>query len=211
MSKLLRSDRAKILLSLIYAAGVIGTILLPEGIRDVFLAMTPLTLISTAYFLIKPHTSKNIWTYAGICMSVGLIIEMIGVNTGAIFGEYAYGSVLGPKIWNTPIVIGVNWFVLAASAYAFVSIIFRSVWWRAVTGAAVMTALDYLIEPVAIKLGFWHWYGKDVPMQNYISWYATASLLMYVAYRLNISFSHNLPLHVLKLQFLFFACLLLLA
>jgi len=36
-------------------------------------------------------------------------IEVLGIKTGKIFGSYFYGKSLGFKIFETPVLIGLNW------------------------------------------------------------------------------------------------------
>jgi putative membrane protein len=199
------------LLSAMYMAGIAGAIFLPEGTRDWFLKLTPLTLLFTAFLLVYFNYSSSILQFLIISYGIGFLVEAVGVNTGLIFGNYAYGRILGPKIWNTPIIIGVNWFILAASSYALVKTIFNNHWLLLPAGASLMTLLDYLIEPVAIKLDFWQWYGYDVPLKNYFGWFVTAAVLMWIAKKLNLQFTNTLPNLILKLQFIFFATLLIMA
>jgi putative membrane protein len=43
-------------------------------------------------------------------------LEVVGVKTGLIFGEYKYGSTLGIKLFEVPLIIGFNWvFVILGS------------------------------------------------------------------------------------------------
>jgi putative membrane protein len=43
---------------------------------------------------------------------IGFITEWIGVNTGMLFGQYTYGSVMGWGLGGVPFTIGCNWFVV---------------------------------------------------------------------------------------------------
>jgi putative membrane protein len=42
----------------------------------------------------------------------GILVEIMGVNTGLLFGDYQYGAVLSPRIKQVPWVIGINWFLV---------------------------------------------------------------------------------------------------
>jgi len=46
-------------------------------------------------------------------------IEVLGVKTGKIFGSYFYGKSLGFKIFETPVIIGLNWIFLIYLTFAF--------------------------------------------------------------------------------------------
>jgi len=81
-------------------------------------------------------------------------VEAIGVTTGVVFGSYAYGDPFGIKIFETPIMIGVNWFFLALSTYGVLQYFTKKALWLILIPPILMTSLDYLVEPVAIKLDF---------------------------------------------------------
>ncbi|HAK11549.1 MAG TPA: hypothetical protein DCO78_05820, partial [Chitinophagaceae bacterium] len=68
--------------------------------------------------LIWVQEEKNwrFWLFAVLAFATGMITEMIGVNTGLLFGNYAYGEVMGAKLNGVPLLIGVNWFVVVFSA-----------------------------------------------------------------------------------------------
>ena len=45
-------------------------------------------------------------------MFLGFGVEVIGVETGLLFGDYEYGSGLGPKVLKVPMLMGVLWWIL---------------------------------------------------------------------------------------------------
>ena len=57
--------------------------------------------------------------------SIGFLVEVIGVNYGIIFGNYTYGKVLGFKVLNVPLMIGVNWFFLSIACGGISDIFFN--------------------------------------------------------------------------------------
>jgi putative membrane protein len=40
-----------------------------------------------------------------------------------------------------------------------------------------MTTIDFLLEPVAIRAGWWTWAHDAVPASNYLSWWAVSFVL----------------------------------
>ena len=42
----------------------------------------------------------------------GFVVEMIGTNSGLIFGGYTYGPTLGLKVGETPVLMGLNWIMM---------------------------------------------------------------------------------------------------
>jgi putative membrane protein len=125
-----------------------------------------------------------------IVVIVSFIIEIIGVKTGLIFGEYQYSKVLIPQIFDTPVAIGFAWFSTLISStailkklidryYLKLNILFKSL----IIGF-LMFVFDYFLEPAAIKLNYWNWQLGIVPFQNYLSWFIFGSLFAYIGYKL---------------------------
>lgn len=109
-------------------------------------------------------------------ISIGLLswlIEYIGVHTGAIFGNYYYPKTLFPVIDGVPLAISFAWIVALFSARA-VSLDFYQGKSRLIISfliACFMTIFDIVMEPAAISMGYWDWYGMPVPISNYIAWF----------------------------------------
>lgn len=164
-----------VLLGIFYGVGIAG-ILLP--IHKDFILLTPFNLLLSLSLVLANHTGqlvKTIWLLF-ICYLWGWFIEMLGVNTGLIFGSYEYGEVLGPKIWGTPLMIGVNWALLIYCAGCWTNWLLTGLHWlaKALFTAVLMVLLDLLIEPVAIHYSFWTWENEVIPTQNYIAWFFVA-------------------------------------
>ncbi|WP_456268796.1 carotenoid biosynthesis protein [Kushneria sp. AK178] len=168
----LRQTPVIILLSLIYAAGVIG-IALP--VHDQFIRLTPLTLLASLGLVMAFHPGPRgrLWGYVALCYAVGFVAEAIGTSTGLLFGDYAYGHVLGPTLWHTPLIIGVNWALLLYCLNVVVQRVLPGLSrpLKGVAGAMLMVALDMLIEPVAIQHDMWAWGDISVPLSNYLGWF----------------------------------------
>jgi putative membrane protein len=117
---------------------------------------------------------------------VGFFIEVAGVYTGVIFGQYTYGLVLGVKLWGTPLMIGVNWFMTTYVFNDLVSRIKINRLFKIILAATVITAMDWVIEPDATRLGMWNWSEGDIPLQNYIAWWIVSFVLSYYYHRWEI-------------------------
>ena len=37
---------------------------------------------------------------------------------------------------------------------------------------------DWVMEPVAVKLGYWQWENDRIPLYNYISWIIISTILL---------------------------------
>lgn len=206
---------------IIHGFGVIG-ILMP-AYRDWFIQYTPFNLVIIGALLLiqQEQRNKQFWFFACICFFTGFIAELIGVHTGLLFGAYNYGTVLGPKMWQVPVLIGLNWFVIVycvgslmeqlhhkmASASATVvgaTLVTISI---VVDGAAIATLFDYFMEPVAVSLGYWQWKTPDIPVYNYICWFILSALLLLVMRKLKVATKNHFATHLLIIQVLFFLML----
>lgn len=154
----------------------IGLFLLGGHWRQGFVFLTSYNLLLLmAVYLVSTEAPKNKVTYI-LPVVLGFAIEVVGTNTGWPFGEYTYGSALGFSVANTPLMIGVLWWLLIRSMYDVLSVKISSVWTKSILVGIAMTAMDVLIEPVAIELNFWSWKGVTVPMSNYVAWFVLSTL-----------------------------------
>ncbi len=172
----IKSEQNQVIgLSLIAILHLVGLVGILSGKIPWILYLTPFNLLiaTTTILFFHANWSKEAIGFMAICYVVGFGVEVKGVNTGVIFGEYSYGDVLGWQIWDTPLIIGLNWLMLIYSASSLVNIIFPtfSKVVRAILAALMMVALDVIIEPVAINLNFWTWTSDSIPLQNYIAWF----------------------------------------
>ncbi|MCB9283704.1 MAG: carotenoid biosynthesis protein [Lewinellaceae bacterium] len=166
---------AIVFLSLMYAAGVIG---IHWNLHPGFILLTPLNLLASLVIALSFHGpwTGSLTRFLALSYVLGFAAELFGVQTGLLFGEYTYGKVLGPRIWGTPVMIGVNWMLVSYSAGMAVNATGPGWSWpvRALAGAGLLVALDLFIEPVAIEHGFWTWTEGVVPLRNYLGWFLVA-------------------------------------
>ncbi|AFM03165.1 putative membrane protein [Bernardetia litoralis DSM 6794] len=170
------------LILVMYFAGLLG--LWFEPTRELFEMATPFNLITSIIFLLLAQRkySPSFWVFVSTTFFVGFFIEVIGVKTEAIFGTYNYGKTLGFKVFEVPLLIGINWIMITFIVNYFISTYFNfsvfsskiTLFIKSVFSAVLMVMLDYLIEPVAIIHDFWSWKSDVIPLQNYIGWFLVA-------------------------------------
>ncbi|MEM6632436.1 MAG: carotenoid biosynthesis protein [Bacteroidota bacterium] len=159
------------ILAIFHLVGIIG--LGWDKSSALFQRLVPLDLLLSVVLLIIYHEpkTKNWGLFALVVFLCGMGVEILGVNTGFPFGNYSYGKALGPKLFDTPPMIGVNWLVLTY-ATGIISMKFSvGPTVKALLGAMLMLFLDFLIEPVAIRLDFWNWGEASIPIENYLAWF----------------------------------------
>ncbi len=144
-----------------------------------------------------------------------LLLEVIGVKTGMIFGDYIYGDVLGFKLFGVPLIIGFNWLFVIAGAFSVSSRISSNKIIIVSLSAVFSVLFDYLLEPVAMKLGYWEWKDSIIPVQNYAAWFiisltASAGLVFFKSKNekeYNLFKNTNMFLHYFFAQIIFFLAL----
>ena len=192
-----------------YAAGIIG-LLLPQT-QYLFQLLTPFHLLLTAglLFWFHPHWNIKFVLFCLLAFAVGYGVEVAGVHTGVIFGQYWYGGAFGPKLLEVPLLIGLNWLVLVYVT----GVICEPLKWplplKAAAAAVLMVGLDAFIEPISATYDFWYWANNEIPLQNFVAWFCTAWLLLLLFYLLPLQRRNFLALPLYIMQLIFFVSLLL--
>lgn len=112
-----------------------------------------------------------------------LIFESIAVMTGLPYGQFNYSDVLGPKIAGiVPFVVFLAWTPLLLGLTGLVRR--RSVLVTAAATTMLLVAVDAVLDPAAVGLGFWSWeepgvyYG--VPLINFVGWVISGGIAVTV-------------------------------
>lgn len=162
---------------------VVGLFGLKSEARDWFLSLTPLNLLITflvSLLLIQKGSVKSILPTLVIAFAGGFFAEYIGVHTGLLFGDYAYGEGLGPSWKGIPWAIGMNWAMLVLITRSILNRVVSSSIVQPILAATLMVGLDLLIEPVAPHLDYWAFDGGIAPFTNYLGWFLVALILHFV-------------------------------
>lgn len=200
-------------IAVIYAVGVVGfSIPFTHGI---FIRLTPLMLLLSFAILVyyssdlrseKQH--KRVFYYSFVFVA-GFLVEMWGVNTGVLFGDYLYGSGLGPKVVGTPPIIGLNWVLMIYLTSAIFSPLKRNLLNGIIWPSLLMVGYDVIMEQVAPTMNMWSWKNDIVPLQNYLMWGILALFFHSVRYALNLRDRNQMALPLFVVQTLFFLLILL--
>lgn len=119
------------------------------------------------------------WKRAVLVMSslsaFAYVIETIGLKTGFPYGSFSYGNMLGAKLFaTTPWTVPFGWVPLLLASWVTVWRWLRPVELRLCGTLAVLIALDLILDPIAVALGFWKythpgiWF--EVPFTNFLGW-----------------------------------------
>ena len=183
LGKTLSKDQLMMLFfCIIYLVGIIG--FFTPFLRPIFLPMSGLILYLTTIGVILSSRQKGkLLLFLSIAFCIGFTSEVIGIQTGILFGDYSYGTNLGFKLLGVPIVIGLLWGVLAVSSASFLAQFPALKKQAPFLAALLMLGIDYIMEPVAIASDFWSWNGAIVPLWNYICWFVIAWILQIILKR----------------------------
>ena len=195
------------LLLAMHIAGAIG--LSMENSQELFQLLTPLNLSASAAIVLhfEAKKTKLYFYFILICFILGYGIEVIGVKTGVIFGEYAYGATLGLKLFDVPLLIGINWIMLSYVTRVTAQYFTKTPIFIALLASIMMVSLDLLIEPVAIQNDFWEWTNGYIPLQNYMAWFIISFVIQLIGLKLVPILNNQLAIKLLILEAMFFACL----
>jgi bisanhydrobacterioruberin hydratase len=195
-----------IILIVFYTVGLVG---LHTDSRRAFLELTPLNLILSfvcLYLSFKHYSAKKHIDILVIAV-LGYGIEWIGIHTQMLFGNYAYGTYLGYQLDGIPLTIALNWVLLTFSATALVNKWKIPLLLKAFIAGTLMTILDWIIEPVAIKSEFWHWKDGTIPFYNYVCWMVFSTLFSYWVLKRKTTESNKVSVGLFIILVLFFAIL----
>lgn len=188
-----------------YAVGLLLFII--PYTRELFYSITALTLILVIACILFHHKRWNMSTilvFAFIALS-SFFLEVTGVNSGVLFGEYQYDIGLGLELWNTPLIIGLNWVFLV---YASQSIIARRTdnpYLRIAGGASLMIGYDLILELAAPPMQMWHFETFYPPVQNFLTWFIAALFYHSLLVVFKVSVDNKSAGVLFWIQMLFFA------
>lgn len=197
-----------IIIVLFHAVGMAGFMV--PYFDAIFLNIVPWHLLLMAAVVIYNHDSVDVKfvLFTLLIFVIGFIAEFIGVHTGLLFGNYVYGETLGIKLFNIPLIIGVNWFLLVYSTGVLIQRQrIRNRPLRIITGALILVMLDILIEPIATQFDYWHWAGGSMPIKNYVCWFMLSALMLFIFDRFKFKTQSMVAPVLLIMQFIFFMVL----
>ncbi|MBP6429758.1 MAG: carotenoid biosynthesis protein [Bacteroidales bacterium] len=194
-----------------YVIGIIGFSI--KYTYSIFIHLTPVVLLMSLallfYYDRKNITTKKILFYVFIYIS-SLFIEMYGVNTGILFGDYTYGKGLGVKIIETPILIGINWVLMIYITSSIFTKLKPNFLSQVIIPSSLMISYDIIMERAAPKIDMWSWANDIIPLQNFLMWGGLAILFHSIRYILKIEINNKMATPIFIAQVLLFVFIILL-
>ena len=173
---------------------VVGAVLLlasAEGLLPDPLAFNPMLVLTGVLVMRSPLVVgvSPVVDRTALLGVVGLAgyayaIEVIGIETGIPYGEFYYGVDLGPMLGGVPLALPVFFLPLVLNAYLLCLLLLgdraEQTLTRLLAVIALVLAMDVVLDPGAVALGFWRYPGGgafySVPLSNYAGWVLSATV-----------------------------------
>jgi len=195
-------------LPLLYAVGIVLHLLPATVALAAWVTPWFLFLCGVSVLLLVPAALTRRWLLWLLLTPVlTLAAEIIGVQTGVLFGDYNYGPVLGIRFYGVPLLIAFNWLLVICGSLNLAALLTRQRFLQILLTGGFAFVFDFIMEPVAIRLGYWHWEGDIIPVKNYITWTALALLIAIIYHLLDLKQPRKTAAFYLAMQALFFGCL----
>ncbi len=184
---------------------IVGVALLLAGRAELVppqIAMNPYLLIGANLVMVSPLVAglvplldRRALVGLGVLALFTWGIELVGVLTGLPYGAFSYGVELGPMLFDlVPLGLPVFYFPILLNSYLLALLVLDSPSFlrRFAFTLGVVIALDLILDPGAVALGFWGWadpggyYG--VPAVNYLGWLLSGSVAIAI---LQVAFDHE--------------------
>jgi putative membrane protein len=134
---------------------------------------------------------RGMFTFVLCCFLIGNLFENLGVRTGFPFGQYQFTGVMGPKLFDVPILLGLAYIGMGYVSWTVARLILgdasaaltgRRVVTRPLAAAFVMVAWDLSMDAIWANLVHgWTWHRGGayfgVPLANFFGWYLTVYLI----------------------------------
>jgi putative membrane protein len=176
---------------------LVGAVLLlasAEGLLPPPLAFNPL-LILGGVFVMRLPLAAGLAPLVDRRAALGLVgltayayaIEFVGVATGWPYGSFEYAVALGPMLAGVPLGLPLFFLPLVLNSYLLTVLLLgpaasrRAV--RLIATIATVLALDLVLDPGAVAVGFWTYGGGayyGVPLSNYFGWALSATVSVVV-------------------------------
>ena len=196
------------ILVILHTVGLIGTAFFNEDLMK----LTPVNLLISLAIVLWFHEdyNKSFVFYLTLVYTFGYLLELAGITTGKIFGQYFYGNNLGLKLADVPLIIGINWVMLSYCSMSIVGILsnrftlLKQQFIAPAIGALLMVFSDFWIEQLSQRLDFWYWKNNTIPIQNYTAWFLFSFAFNFLFVRLQLHSTNKVAAVLFILQLLFF-------
>jgi len=134
---------------------------------------------------------KNMLIFFLITWLVSNFFEALSIQTGFPFGHYFYNNLIGPRLFQVPLIIMFAYFSTGYAAWMIAHVLLQQ-YNKKLTGTAmifvpliatfIMVMWDVSMDPLASTIGsLWVWRDGGayfgVPLQNYFGWFFVVAII----------------------------------
>ncbi|ELY67527.1 bisanhydrobacterioruberin hydratase [Natrinema versiforme] len=151
----------------------------PLAYNPLLILFGTLVMRSPLVVALLPRIDRRAVAVLAVLTGYTYAIEFVGVQTGWPYGVFEYGIRLGPMVGgDVPLALPLFFVPLVLNAYLLTLLVLRErvghVVPRLLAAIATVIAVDLVLDPAAVAIGFWTYvppggyYG--VPASNYWGW-----------------------------------------
>lgn len=182
------SSRSQFALNLTLGIAILLQISYPllsgEALRVVTISTVYWGAGAMALHALLAFGARYAFTYLGITLSFGFLIELIGLKTGWPFGTYEYDPTLGPQLFDVPLVVPFAWAMIAHPILCAARRVAGN--WVFLYGGFGLMAYDLFLDPQMVTAGRWKWevtgshvpFTPEVPLSNAFGWLLSGMALI---------------------------------
>jgi putative membrane protein len=137
---------------------------------------------------------KNIVIFFIITWFISNFFEALSIQTGFPFGYYYYDKLVGPRIFDVPLIIMFAYFGTGYASWILAHILLgqyskkligKSIFYIPLIATFIMVMWDVCMDPICSTIGsLWVWKNGGsyfgVPIQNYFGWF----FVVFIAFQL---------------------------
>ena len=182
------SSRSQFALNLTLGIAILLQISYPllsgEALRVVTISTVYWGAGAMALHALLAFGARYAFTYLGIALPFGFLIELLGLKTGWPFGTYEYDPSLGPQLFDVPLVVPFAWAMIAHPILCAARRVAGN--WVFLYGGFGLMAYDLYLDPQMVTAGRWTWevtgshvpFTPEVPLSNAFGWLLSGMALI---------------------------------
>jgi putative membrane protein len=182
------SSRSQFALNLTLGIAILLQISYPllsgEALRVVTISTVYWGAGAMALHALLAFGARYAFTYLGIALPFGFLIELIGLKTGWPFGTYEYDPSLGPQLFDVPLVVPFAWAMIAHPILCAARRVAGN--WVFLYGGFGLMTYDLFLDPQMVTAGRWTWevtgshvpFTPEVPLSNAFGWLLSGMALI---------------------------------
>jgi bisanhydrobacterioruberin hydratase len=177
-----RSEQKQVLFILIsYILYLILNILpfsreISTNLSELFYIIISLVIFS---FIVKNNKKRltAVFLFAIPAFFGIFLLQVVSVNNNEFFGSFSFGGAFAHKVAGVPFIISFFWLIIIFSALSLACKITVNNILRIVISSSFVVIFDFFLEPIAMKLDYWQWEKRAVPISNYFVWFSVSLIL----------------------------------